>query len=529
MSAPRFGIRRRAFLARAAMGMGVGVAALTGRAPGAWASPRDVTERTAPRTVAAEEATENPLRIPPLAPAVQDGDTRVFDLVAAPGRLAIMPGGEAETWGYNGPILGPTLRIRSGEKIQIHVHNELGEPTTVHWHGMRLPADSDGGPHQMIEAGATWSPTWWVDQPGSTLWYHPHPHGSTEVHVYRGLGGLLYIDDDETTSDLLPNRYGEDDVPLIVQDKTFDEQGQIVETGRRGVGMLGTTLLVNGQYRPTFRVTSELTRFRILNASTARSYNFGFSDGRSFHLIASDGGLLDAPLPLNRVQLTPAERAEIVVRMAPGERVTLHSYPQDLGALDVPTGADHEFDVLPLIAADELRPSPELPERLTEVQRIAPEHAVTSREFLLHRDRINGEPMDMTRIDEVVTVDTIEIWDVKNVSRLPHNFHVHGMQFEVLSYNGQPPPPELTGWKDTVFAPPGVPMQLIMRFDKYTDPNLPYMYHCHLLWHEDSGVMGQFVVVEPGEEAGTVTTGLDWPESGRPTLQSPHPQHGGHG
>ncbi|TDC66290.1 multicopper oxidase family protein [Streptomyces hainanensis] len=431
-------------------------------------------------------------------------------------------GGDADTWGYNGALLGPTLRVRSGEQIRVNVRNDLDEATTVHWHGMRLPAACDGGPHQKIEPGATWSPTWKVFQPGATLWYHPHPHGSTEVHVYRGLGGMLLVDDDETTSEHLPHRYGQDDIPLIVQDKTFDEFGKFVEADRRGVGMLGTTLLVNGAVGPTFQVTSELTRFRLLNASTARSYSFGFSDDRPFHIIASDGGLLDAPVSVDRVRLTPAERVEIVVRMAPGERVVLHSYPQDLGAPGIPTGADDQFDVLPLIAAGKLRPSPQLPHRLTRVRRLDPGTAVATRDFELRSDRINDEHMDMARIDQVVTVDTVEIWHVTNVSLVPHNFHVHGMQFQVVSVDEQPPPAELAGWKDTVFAPPGVQLRLVMRFAKYSDPDLPYMYHCHLLWHEDAGVMGQFVVVKPGEEAGTVTTGLDWPHPDTPPLPPSH-------
>ena len=310
---------------------------------------------------------------------------------------------------------------------------------------------------------------------------------------------MLIVQDDEEARLDLPREYGVDDIPVIVQDKTFDESGQLIEPERAGAGMLGSTILVNGTASPTFEVTAKLTRLRLLNASTARSYSFGFPDDREFEIIASDGGLLETPLRRSRVTLTPGERAEIVVRMSPGEEVTLRSYPQDLGVSGPGTGAEDELDVLRLDAADSLRPSPTLPSRLARIERLDPSQATTTRQFRLRTDRINDEPMDMNRIDDVVTVDTTEIWDVRNVSTLPHNFHVHGVQFQILSVDGRDPAPEFAGWKDTVYAPPGVRVRLIVRFTEHTDPATPYMYHCHLLWHEDLGMMGQFVVVAPGQ------------------------------
>jgi bilirubin oxidase len=286
---------------------------------------------------------------------------------------------------------------------------------------------------------------------------------------------------------------------MIVQDKTFDEGGQLIEPARRGAGMLGTTILVNGTASPTFEVRAELTRLRLLNASTARSYSFGLSDDREFEMIASDGGMLAAPVRLTRIRLTPGERAEIVIRMSPDENIILCSYQQDLGVLDGTTGAEDEFDVLTLNAADTLRPSPALPTRLSQIEPLDQGTVAVTRQFLMRTDRINDNQMDMNRIDHVVTVDTNEIWEVRNVSRVPHNFHVHDVQFQVISIGGQPPAPEAAGWKDTVYAPPNVPIRLIMRFTGHTDPATPYMYHCHLLWHEDVGMMGQFVVVNPGQ------------------------------
>ncbi|OQO91238.1 copper oxidase [Saccharomonospora piscinae] len=442
----------------------------------------------------------NPLHIPPLAEATR-GATTQFALTAQAGRSAIVEGGEATTWGLNGSLLGPTLRARRGETVRITVGNRLSESTTLHWHGMHLPAVADGGPHQPIEPGATWSPSWRIDQPAATLWYHPHPHGRTERHIYRGLAGLFIVDDDHEASLPLPRTYGVDDIPVIVQDKTFDSAGQLIETTRHDNGMIGDTILVNGTAAPVFEVSARRTRLRILNASTARSYDFGLDDGRAFNMIASDGGLLREPLELTRILLTPGERAEIVVDMRPGENVTLRSYPQDLGLSDARTrntGAADKLDVLLLRAGRQLRPAPELPSKLGLVAPHDESAVVATRAFELRNNRINGERMDMGRVDEVVTVDTTEVWEVWNGHRQPHNFHVHDVQFQVLSVDGRPPPPELSGWKDTIYLPPEVRFRLIMRFTEYTDPAMPYMYHCHLLWHEDRGMMGQFVVVEPG-------------------------------
>lgn len=501
MTPPRAGdgLNRRALLKLTLAGLGagaIGVLAGCGRDRGAAGGT----------PAAAEAATDrNPLHIPPLAESSGGaGQPRAFDLTVQAGRSAIVPAGQSDTWGYNGALLGPTLRVRRGEEIQVNVRNTLGEATTVHWHGMHVPATADGGPHQTIEAGASWSPIWTVNQPAATLWYHPHPHGQTEAHVYRGLAGMLIIDDDDEARLPLPREYGIDDIPVIVQDKTFDGAGQLVETAHVGTGMLGDTILVNGTASARLAVSADRIRLRLLNASTARSYSFGLADDREFDLIATDGGLLTAPLPRTRITLTPGERAEIVVALTAGEQVMLRSFPQDLGASGAGTGADDTFDVLRLDAATTLRPAAPPPTQLTRIDRLAASAAVTTRRFEINLDRIGADKMDMARIDQVITVDTTEIWEITNTTSTPHNFHVHGVQFQVLSLDGQNPPAELAGWKDTVYAPPRTPLRLIMRFTGHTDPTTPYMYHCHMLWHEDIGMMGQFVVVAPGQQAGAI-------------------------
>ena len=246
--------------------------------------------------------------------------TRVFELTAQQGTAKPAAGVSARSWGFNGARLGPTLRAARGEHVRVEVTNALDETTSVHWHGMHLPAEADGGPHQPVEPGDTWTPSWTLDQPAATLWYHPHPHGATEDHVARGLAGMFIVDDpDGEVADALPHDYGVDDVPVIVQDGNVDDGGLLEADG-------GDQLLVNGTLGPYLDVTTERVRLRLLNASVERVYDFGLSDDRPLVMIGSDGGLLPEPVETSRVRLSPGERAEVVVQMSPGEDVVLRSY-----------------------------------------------------------------------------------------------------------------------------------------------------------------------------------------------------------
>ena len=298
-----------------------------------------------------------------------------------------------------------------------------------------------------------------------------------------------------------------------MQDTGFSADGAR-EGGQRGfAGGLGDELLVNGTRGPYLDVHDELLRLRLLNASTARSYAFTWSDGRPVELIATDGGLLEASVELDRVMLSPGERAEVLVRVEPGERLVLRSETtaESAGMIDsiaAMNGGTDAFDVLELRAADTLDAAPDVPERLATLPPVDEAQAVTTRSFTLNGFEINDSEMDMGRIDETVTVDTTERWIVTNTSQMPHSFHVHDVQFRIASIDGSPPPPELSGWKDTIFARPETEFVLVLRFEDYADPDTPYMYHCHLLWHEDQGMMGQFAVVEPGQSA-TMTGGTD--------------------
>ncbi|RVX41406.1 FtsP/CotA-like multicopper oxidase with cupredoxin domain [Nonomuraea polychroma] len=450
-----------------------------------------------------ELAFDLPLRIPPL---LEGGS---FDLRLQAGVSELRPGTKTGTWGVNGPHLGPTLRMRRGETVSPRVHNALPEATSVHWHGMRLPATMDGGPHQMIAPGSTWKPTWKIDQPAATLWYHPHLHGTTARHVYQGLAGLFLIDDEHAAK--LPHEYGVDDIPLIIQDATFDGDGSLtldnfgmsVVPGMDLMGFLGKEVLVNGTLGPAFTVTTTRVRLRLLNASVGRVYNVGFADDREFALVATDSGLVGEPVRLTRVLLASGERAEIVVDFRPGEQVVLRSFTAELGggtAFDRFAGGADAFDLMKFTADGRLAESAAVPARLADVQApVVPPNAKT-RTFRLGSTSINDKKMDLARIDEVVPAGATEIWELNNPSAY-HSFHIHEASFRILDVNGKAPAAYEAGRKDTVYVPPEGHVRLLVEFGRHTDPAAPYMFHCHMLVHEDKGMMGQFVIVEPGQES----------------------------
>lgn len=460
-------------------------------------------DRPAPRV----EPASRPLAIPPLAPSTRDAaGRRVVGLVAAPGTSTFLPGVATPTWGYGGlPFGGPTIRVRRGEEVVLRVTNRLPETTTTHWHGASLPARADGGPHQPIAPGATWEASWRIDQPAATLWYHPHPHGATERHVHRGLVGMFLVDDDVRVD--LPGRYGVDDVPLVLTDRSLAPDGSFDETHRNAVGLLGDTVLVNGTVAPYLDLPGTRVRLRVLNASPARSYRLAVDDEAPMVLVGTDGGLLPAPRTVDGVVLTPGERAEIVVELTPGRRRRLRSVPHDLGAVNGvgrAAGADDSFDLLELRPADRLEPSPPVPARLSREAPLDEGAAIRTRTFALSADRINGRAMDAGRVDEVVAASATEVWEFTNRHTMPHNIHVHDARMQVLE-------PDVTAadraWKDTVPVPPGRTVRALVHVGPYTDPEVPYMLHCHLLRHEDDGMMLQFLVVAPGQRPATTIAG----------------------
>lgn len=257
-----------------------------------------------------------PLAIPPLLEGTLNEQGRtVFNIVAQAGESQLKDGDATKTYGYNGNVLGPVLSMKQGDKVSIHLKNTLPEETTFHWHGLVVPSDVDGGPHHPIAAnGGTGQIDFTVNQEASTAWFHPHAMGTTASQVYKGLAGLIRIEDEEQTKLGLPNTYGVDDIPVVLQDRNFTANNQWdYKSSYEADGVYGDTLLVNGTINPYFKVNAKIMRLRLLNGSNARNYTLKLSDGASFKQIASDGGLLETPVTMSTLTLAPGERAEVVM------------------------------------------------------------------------------------------------------------------------------------------------------------------------------------------------------------------------
>lgn len=210
--------------------------------------------------------------------------------------------------GANGNILGPTIILHKNQNVTINVNNQLSDTTTIHWHGLHISPQNDGGPHIYIPPGETWSPQFTVLDWASTYWYHPHLHHFTNEHVSKGISGFIIVRDEYESSLNLPRRYGIDDFPLVIQTKSFDNNNQILFDNP-----FDTTLMVNATIDPYLNVPAQVVRLRLLNGSSERSFNLGFTNNKPFHQIASDGGLLSNSLNLTRLLLSPGERAEILI------------------------------------------------------------------------------------------------------------------------------------------------------------------------------------------------------------------------
>lgn len=478
----------------------------------------------APRMAGAQVAAfQTPLPIPELWDARARGGA--LELVAAEGRHAFRPGGSAWTLGFSAPYLGPTLRVRRGDEVEIAVENRLPWETTCHWHGLQVPARVDGGPHIIIPPGETWRPTMRIDQPETTLWYHAHPHYDTGRQVYLGLGGMMIVEDGSGGRLGLPREYGVDDIPLILQDRLFDSSGALLYALRghqRMTGMRGDTLLVNGVVAPVAKVPKGLARLRLLNAANARNFDLRFSDGRAFHVSASDAGYLPAPVRMNELTIAPSERFEILVDFSDGGTVDLETGADNRmlggmgrGMMRMMAGSDAGTLMRFEVDASKRARTQEMPAELVDLPAPDPDRAIGTRRISLDMGPsmmrggmgrgmrgggmrggpplgINGRAYDMNRIDFEPRLGTTEIWEV-TPNMMAHPFHVHGVIFRVLSIGGRPPAPHLAAGKDTILL--DEPGELLMTFTQPVTRDYPFMVHCHILEHEDGGMMAQYGTV----------------------------------
>jgi len=464
----------------------------------------------------------------------------------------------ATTWGYNGNLLGPALQLKQGEQATIDIHNRLAEETTVHWHGLGVPGAVDGGPHGVIAAGGSRTVTFTPTQRAATCWFHPHQHGKTGRQVAMGLAGLVLISDAESEKLLLPKQWGIDDVPVIVQDKKFTAAGEIdyqLDIMSAAVGWFGDTLLTNGALYPEHAAPRGWLRLRLLNGCNARSLNFATSDKRPMYVVASDGGLLAEPVKVNELPVLMGERFEVLVDTTDGKPFDLITLPvNQMGMAIAPFDRPQPvLRVQPLT----IQASGKLPDVLAAMPALPSLQGFTQRTLQLSMDpmldmmgmqalmqkygdqamsgmdhgmmmnhgdmgnmnhgnmnhggmaqmkhghqgfdfhnanRINGKAFDMNVPLFAAAKGQYERWVISGKGDMMlHPFHIHGTQFRILSENGKAPAPHRSGWKDTVRVEGDV-SEVLVKFDHDAPKEHAYMAHCHLLEHEDTGMMLGFTV-----------------------------------
>jgi len=500
-----------------------------------------------------------------------------FTLNLMQGQSQFLPGVKTNTWGVNTNVLGPVLRLRSGKKVNVAINNQLPQASTVHWHGLLIPGNVDGGPEAVIAPGARYQTEFMIDQPAATCWFHPHPHQTSGYQVAMGLAGLVLIEDEHSDQLALPMRWGVDDIPVILQDKRLNDAGQIdyqLDIMSAAVGWFGQHMLTNGAIYPQFAVSRGWLRLRLLNGCNARSLNISTSDQRPMYVIASDGGFLPEPVKVTELSMMMGERFEVLVECSDAKPfdlvtlpvtqmgMTLAPFDQPLPVLRIQPTPTQGMILIPdtLIPVPALIPTDGLPTRLLQLSmdpqldqqgmqalmdryghqamagmsmdshgggdmasmpgmndnsgahdmagmqdmagmsdsdhsKMAMAHSAPSAPYdFMSGNKINGKAFDMNNPAFDVKQGQFEKWTISGEGDMMlHPFHIHGTQFRILSENGKPVPAHRQGWKDIVRVEGGR-SEVLVQFNHLADKKNAYMAHCHLLEHEDTGMMLGFTV-----------------------------------
>jgi FtsP/CotA-like multicopper oxidase with cupredoxin domain len=465
---------------------------------------------------------EQPLVVPPTR---RGADIRL--VMRRAGVRTLPDGPRTSMWTFDGHYPGPTIRRRGGRGTRVTVVNRLPRgagSTSTHLHGDHHASADDGQPTTHLVARGeqrTYDYPLVVDgrpTPGSFFWYHDHRMDRTARNNWRGLQGMFIVTDPPVRGLRLPR--GRRDVPLMVSERSFTSRNQLTDPFADGPEMVGhhgemswtgphappddatvgDTVLVNGRYAPYLDVSATRYRFRLLNSSPFSSYNFTLSDGRPFLQIGTGSGLLPQAVVRSSVLLGPAQRADVVVDLtgATGQRIVLGSVPAAPGE----SGDDaREVAVMELRVGAPAPDASRLPSRLPSPRLASPVPARVSKTWTFGLEEsshhgsawtINGRAFDPGRVDHRSRLGTVERWRFRNTSDVTHYVHVHAEQWRTMLRDGRRPPPWERGLEDTWRLEPGEEVEVAARF---TDHTGPFMIHCHMLDHEDHGMMARFDVV----------------------------------
>lgn len=404
----------------------------------------------------------------------------------------ISPGKIIKAWGFNNQVPGPVIRAGQGDTVVVRLKNNLPEPTTIHWHGIRLPAPMDGtdAVQKPVQPGEEFEYRFVVPDAG-TFWYHSHMNETKQME--RGMYGALIVEgenepvtDDEKVLMI-------DDMKLSADNEFTTPDGVISRLRERHDGREGSTLLINGKENSVINMhAGQIERWRIINSSSARYFLLNLQ-GKSFQLIGTDGGLIEKPQSITQIMITPGERIDIAIgKFEAGEKFQLESLPYNRRISTKP-----KLNTFAAVHVGESRPSAaEIPQQMREIKPLAPQNAEVMRKvkfsvgpslkkglnFLINNDmHINDKP---------VQVGELQIWELANTSLMDHPFHLHGFFFQVIDVNGKAP--EYIAWKDTINLPPRSKTKIAWMPDNR--PGI-WMYHCHILEHHEAGMMAHFEVV----------------------------------
>jgi len=412
--------------------------------------------------------------------------------------------------------------MTKGATARMQVNNTLAEETTTHWHGMLVPGTVDGGPHQIVAAGATWlTDTFTVKNNAATYWYHPHLHGLTQKQLTLGAGGFIIVQDSAESALKLPRTYGVDDIPLILTSRRFTTISGVANQFQYTTTAYGDYMLTNGIMNAQATLPKQFVRLRILNGETERDYNLGFGDGRTFYVIGNDGGLLSAPVSVTRLIMAPGERYEILVDLTSdtvGSAVYLNSYNGageglSFGYAGLENATSGEFgsllnyktfNVLQInVIAATSNAVTSLPATLVSSSYPSAAGASKTRSLNITSTApsapftFDGVGFSMTTINQTLSLGATESWTVNGGNVFSHSFHIHGVQFKIVARNGNGSNVNAyeSGWKDTFYLPLGGTVTFVAKYDESANSSYPFMYHCHMTNHEDAGLMGQFTVL----------------------------------